>query len=159
MEGAGGVKRILAAIIGIMLIAGPIDARPAQSADALQVAQNREAVARFVDLLYPQKDVTQAFENYVVSDYIQQNPTIAGGRNAAIGFLLPKFANPTGSFEVKRIIVDDDHAVVHIQGRAVPEARGIAIAGIFRCNQGKIVEHWDVLQPIPETSINPHTMF
>jgi len=153
------MKRILAALSGITLIAGPVVARTTQNTDALQVAQNREVVARFVDLLYRQKAVTQAFENYVASDYIQHNPKIADGRNAAIAFLVPKFANPTASFEVKRIIVDGDYAVVLIQGRPSPGARGSAIADIFRLKEGKIVEHWDVLQLIPETSVNPHPMF
>jgi predicted SnoaL-like aldol condensation-catalyzing enzyme len=120
---------------------------------------NRKIVSRFVDLFYRQKQVRAAFEAYVAEDYIQHNPDIADGREAAVLVLEPMFSKPTFMAEVKRIIVDGDIAVVHLYARSTPEERGGSVMDMFRLKNGKIVEHWDVLQAIPEKSANPHPMF
>ena len=49
--------------------------------------------------------------------------------------------------------------MIHLHGQPDPASRGGAVADIYRLKDGKIVEHWDVLQPVPETSANPHPMF
>lgn len=120
---------------------------------------NRQIVEEFVEIFYHQKNIRKAFEEFVVEDYIQHNPNIPDGRDAAIEFLEPKFSNPSAIFDVKRILVDGDLAMVHLHGRMSVNVLGGAVADIFRLENGKIVEHWDVLQPIPENSINPHPMF
>ena len=120
---------------------------------------NRQIVEEFVEIFYRQKNVRKAFEDFVVENYIQHNPNIPDGRDAAIEFLEPKFSNPSAIFDVKRILVDGDLAMVHLHGRMSVNVLGGAVADIFRLENGKIVEHWDVLQPIPENSINPHPMF
>lgn len=124
-----------------------------------ETERNRAVVAHFVELFYVQKDVRAAFETYVVPDYIQHNPGIPDGRDAAIAFLEPMFSNPGARFDVKRILVDGDLAAVHLHGRGRPETKGGAVVDLFRLKDGMIVEHWDVLQPIPEESKNPHPMF
>jgi len=120
---------------------------------------NRQIVEKFVEIFYRQKDVRKTFMEYVVEDYIQHNPNIPDGREAAIEFLEPKFSNPNSSFEIKRILVDGDLALVHLHGRMSPDSLGGAVADIFRLKNGKIMEHWDVLQQIPADCINPHPMF
>jgi predicted SnoaL-like aldol condensation-catalyzing enzyme len=120
---------------------------------------NRAIVSRFVDLFYRQKKVRAAFEAYVSENYIQHNPEIADGREAAILILEPMFSKPTFTVDVKRIIVDGDIAVVHLFARSTPQERGGSVMDMFRLKDGKIVEHWDVLQAIPEKSANPHPMF
>ena len=120
---------------------------------------NRAIVEQFVHLFYREKLVREAFETYVVEDYIQHNPNIADGREAAILGLEPMFSKPTFMIEVKRILVDGDMAVVHLHARSSPEERGGSVMDMFRVENGKIVEHWDVLQEIPEKSANAHPMF
>lgn len=120
---------------------------------------NRQIVEEFVEIFYHQKNVRKAFGEFVAEDYIQHNPNIPDGREAAIEFLEPKFLNPLAIFDVKRILVDGDLALVHLHGRMSADALGGAVADIFRLENGKIVEHWDVLQPVPENCINPHPMF
>jgi predicted SnoaL-like aldol condensation-catalyzing enzyme len=120
---------------------------------------NREIVLKFVDLFYGQKQVREAFKTYVTEDYIQHNPGIADGREAAILALEPMFSKPTFVADVKRVIVDGDIAVVHLYARSTPEERGGSVIDMFRLKNGKIVEHWDVLQAVPEKSANPHPMF
>lgn len=100
-----------------------------------------------------------AFERYVAPDYIQHNPGIADGREAAITALEPLFSKPGAQFDIKRIIVDGDMAVIHLRGRSSPQERGGAVADIYRLSGGKIVEHWDVIQPIAETTVSPHPYF
>lgn len=121
--------------------------------------RNRVLVQDFARLFYTEKQVRAAFLKHVAPDYIQHNPGLPDGREAAITALEPKFSSPGASFDVKRILVDGNHAVIHLHARPQPGARGTAVADIYRLENGRIVEHWDVLQPVPETSANPHPMF
>ena len=121
--------------------------------------QNRKIVQAFARVFYEEKDVRRAFETYVEPDYIQHNPGIADGRDAAIAALEPMFSSPGAKFEIKRILVDGDMAVIHLFGRGETATKGAAVADIYRLKNGKIVEHWDILQPMPDTSANPHPMF
>ena len=140
-------------------------ALPAATPAAAQATEapaltNREIVERFIDLLYRQGRVREAFETYVHEDYIQHNPLAPDGRAAAIAALEPYFASqPDAVREVHRIIVDGDLAAVHVRTRQNPQDRGFAIVDILRVENGKIVEHWDVIQAVPEQSANPHPMF
>ncbi|MDQ1231788.1 nuclear transport factor 2 family protein [Sphingomonas sp. SORGH_AS_0879] len=121
--------------------------------------RNRAIMTDFADRFYTRRDVAGAFQRYVVADYIQHNPGLADGRDAAVAALAPKFATPGARFDVKRIIVDGDMAVIHLHGRTNPDTPGGAVADIYRLKDGKIVEHWDVIQPMPTTARNPHPMF
>lgn len=121
--------------------------------------RNRIIVLAFVDLLYRERQVRLAFERYVIPDYVQHNPNIADGREAAIAALVPLFSSPEASFDVKRILVDDDLAAIHLHGRRSSATPGGAVVDLFRLEDGQIVEHWDVLQPMPESAANPHPMF
>lgn len=121
--------------------------------------RNRAIMTDFADRFYTRRDVAGAFQRYVVADYIQHNPGLADGRDAAVAALAPKFATPGARFDVKRIIVDGDMAVIHLHGRTSPDTPGGAVADIYRLKDGKIVEHWDVIQPMPTTARNPHPMF
>ncbi|MFM6832359.1 MAG: nuclear transport factor 2 family protein [Novosphingobium sp.] len=127
--------------------------------NAPAIPDNRAIVEDFARLFYGERDVKGAFEKYVVPDYIQHNPGVPDGREAAIALLQPMFADRTRSFEVRKILVDGDLAAIHIFARPNPEARGAAVADFYRLKDGKIVEHWDIIQPIPEKSANPHPMF
>lgn len=120
---------------------------------------NREIIAEFAEIFYHQRDVRRAFELHVSGEkYIQHNPTIANGREAAIIALHDKFAHPNANFEIKKILVDGDLAVVHV--RAFPSGgKEAAVADFYRLENGKIVEHWDVLQLVPEVAQNDNTMF
>lgn len=123
------------------------------------MAGNREAFERFVEIFYTQKRVREAFEYLVADTYCQHNPTIRDGPAAAIEALTPKFdGSPDARFDVQRILVDGDLAMVHVRasGPGRPDA---AVADIYRFEAGRIVEHWDVLQPVPERPVHDHPMF
>jgi predicted SnoaL-like aldol condensation-catalyzing enzyme len=58
-----------------------------------------------------------------------------------------------------RVFADGDYVLLHVHRMRTPGTRGDAIVDIFRLQDGKIAEHWDAIQPIPETSANANTMF
>ena len=61
--------------------------------------------------------------------------------------------------EIKRSFVDGDYVILHVHAVREPGTRGNAIIDIFKLENGKIVEHWDTVQPIPENPANNNTMF
>lgn len=133
-------------------------ASPAQASDCAY--EPKELVTRFMTQFYIEKDVRGAFESYVDPGYIQHNPHAATGRDAAIAFLEPFFKNnPEIHYEIKRIIADGDLVAVHSHGRMNAEDRGMAVVDILRVEDCQVVEHWDVVQPVPETSANDNGMF
>jgi predicted SnoaL-like aldol condensation-catalyzing enzyme len=126
------------------------------------LSKNPKAVqaAEFLDMVFNQKKVKEGFDKFVGDKYIQHNPIAADGKEAAVE-VLGKFmaAVPTWSYEIKHTYVDGNIVIVHSHVRAKPEDRGNAVVDIFRFEKGKIVEHWDVIQAIPEKSANSNTMF
>ncbi len=126
---------------------------------ATPAPDNRAIVTDFAHIFYTERDVPRAFEIYVVPDYIQHNPGIPDGRDAAIAALAPMFSDRTRNFEIKQILVDGDMAVIHIHARPTPDSKGASVFDMFRLENGKIVEHWDAIQMVPENSANPHPMF
>lgn len=120
----------------------------------------REVVEQFIDLFYRQKKVREAFETWVHPDYIQHKPTLPDGREPVIAFLeklLERF--PGRTFTVHRIIASEDLVAVHYHSQAGPEDLGFAVVDIFRVEGCRMVEHWDVVQRVPETSENDNSMF
>jgi predicted SnoaL-like aldol condensation-catalyzing enzyme len=148
-------KLVLAACL---LLAAP-QISSAQVARHAGHLSNREIVTRFVNL-FCGHHVREAFMTYVAPGYIQHNPLAADGRDAAIATLEPFFASqPNLSCDVQRILVDGDLAAVHYRLRMNPADRGAAVVDLLRLENGMIVEHWDVFQPVPEHSNTPHPMF
>lgn len=120
----------------------------------------KEVAANFMTAFYIDKKVREAFETWVDPGYIQHNPMAATGRDAAIAFLEPFFAdNPGISYSIKRIIADGDLVAVHSHGKFAEGDRGVAVVDILRVEGCKVMEHWDVVQPVPETSANENGMF
>lgn len=120
--------------------------------------QNKEIVKKFYDLIINQKDF-EAARPLIGLRYKQHNPLVKDfpeGLKEFVEFLKEKF--PEARSEIKRIIADEDYVVLHVHSiRSSGLQR--AIIEIFRLENGRIEEHWDVIQEIPETSANPNGMF
>nr|WP_233564517.1 nuclear transport factor 2 family protein [Achromobacter sp. K91] len=132
---------------------------PAAHASAEQESANKAAVLAFYEKGLNQKDADAALK-YVGDRYVQHNPNAADGPEGFrkfIAFLRDKF--PQSRSEIKRVFTDGDYVILHVHAVRQPGDRGSAIIDIFRLEQGKIVEHWDAVQPIPEQSANPNGMF
>ena len=120
----------------------------------------RQVADGFVPLLYGQGKVREAYETWVNPDYQQHNPHAQNGRDAAIAFLEPFYQkNPQHKMSVYRVIVSDGYIAVHLVGRPTPDAPGAVAVDILRVDNCKIVEHWDVTEPVPETSANDNGMY
>lgn len=124
---------------------------------AARTAATRAIVTGFVSLFYLERDVRGAFERFVAPGYIQHNPAIPDGRDAAITALTPMFADPDFHADLKRVLADGDYGVIHLHGYR-RDQRGGAVMDLYRVADGQIVEHWDVIQAIPETARNDHPL-
>ena len=147
-----------AAFTAAILLAFASTSAMAAISEAQQEA-NRKAVLAFYEKGLNQKDADGALA-YVGDRYVQHNPNAADGPEGFkkfIGFLREKF--PNSHSEIKRTFVDGDTVILHVHAVREPGTRGNAIVDIFKLENGKIVEHWDVVQPIPETPANNNTMF
>jgi predicted SnoaL-like aldol condensation-catalyzing enzyme len=122
--------------------------------------RNKQTVLAFYTLAFNDKQPAAAVAKYVGAEYIQHNPQAADGAEAFIQFVTGFAAQfPQVSVDIKRVVAEGDLVVTHSLLKVAPEDRGTAAADFFRLQDGKIVEHWDVLQPIPETAANDHPMF
>ncbi|HUD93279.1 nuclear transport factor 2 family protein [Sphingobium sp.] len=121
--------------------------------------RNRAAFDRFIALLFEKGDVEGAYRQFVAPDLIQHNSRMGQGRDGAIAAIKGLRSAPGATFEVQRLLVDGDLAAVHYRGKLSAQDRGAAVVEIFRFDKGRIVEHWDMFQPVPETSRNAHPMF
>jgi predicted SnoaL-like aldol condensation-catalyzing enzyme len=132
---------------------------PAVAGNTKQEEDNKRIVLDFYDKAINKKDF-EAAKVHFGSRYIQHNPRAADGPDglkAFIGFLKAKFPNYKSEFV--RTFADGDFVIVHVRNTPEPGHRGRAIIDIFRLENGKIVEHWDVAQDVPEKALNNNGMF
>ncbi|MXO60379.1 polyketide cyclase [Altererythrobacter salegens] len=149
----------LGSALTILLARSALAETPEDTREACNL-QPSEVVEKFVDMLFMQKLVRPAFETWVVEDYIQHKPSMGDGRETVIRFLEDIFERmPDRSYRIHRVIASGDLVAVHYHTQANANELGLAIVDIFRVRNCKIVEHWDVVQPVPETSQNDNTMF
>jgi len=121
----------------------------------------KDVVFEFYKLALEQFRPREAFERYAAPEFIEHSADIAGGtREAAIAFLeglIERF--PAPNWKVVRSAAEEDLVFLHVHVTPAPGERGVAIAEIFRVENGRLVEHWDVIQAIPEKPVNANSMF
>lgn len=100
---------------------------------------------------------TEVLHTILHDDFIEHSPGNPSGKDAFIEFIT-RAPVAASRLELARVIADDDHVVMHY--RMVPSngEPDIAVVDIWRMVDGKIVEHWDVVQPVPEPAETPHGM-
>ncbi len=122
--------------------------------------RNKQLVQDFFELAFNEKRLEEAVERYIGPTYTQHNPLAANGPEGLLALGRDVIAQyPELHLELKRLIAEDDLVAVHIHGRRTPDERGLASIDIFRVENGRLVEHWDVGQEVPETSANANGMF
>ncbi len=129
------------------------------ASDRNQIEINKQTVSDFYNQVTNDKNFESAAK-YLGPWYTQHNPTAADGAEGLKGYiqwLRDKF--PAAHSEIKKVFAENDYVILHVHFVLEPGTRGLAIVDIFRLDNGKIVEHWDVIQDIPEKSANPNGMF
>ena len=120
----------------------------------------KKHVVAFYDLVFNQNEIRGAVERYVGDEFIQHNPNIETGKQGFIKFF-ERMAreHPRKRVTVKRAFAEGNHVILHCL-QEWPGVQNFATVDIFRLNgDGKIVEHWDVMQVMPQKSANPNGMF
>nr|WP_273490172.1 nuclear transport factor 2 family protein [Roseateles chitosanitabidus] len=140
-----------------MLLAGAAHAEP-DARDLKQEEANCSLVVDFYDRFFNKHDVSAA--SVVADSYRQHNPEVPDGKAPFVSFFSGFFKeHPKTSSKIVRTATSGDLVYLHVHFRAEPTDRGSAVVDIFRVEKGRIVEHWDVVQDVPEKAANKNTMF
>jgi predicted SnoaL-like aldol condensation-catalyzing enzyme len=146
-------------LAGIVLAAALAAPAGAAAPNAAQMESNKKTAIAFYEAAINQKNYDAA-SKFLGAGYKQHNPTAADGAEGLksfIDFLKSRFPNQKG--EIKRVIAEGDLVVLHVHSTRGDNTPGRAIVDIFRLADGKVVEHWDVIQDIPEKPANSNGMF
>jgi predicted SnoaL-like aldol condensation-catalyzing enzyme len=131
----------------------------AWAADTAQLEANKKIVVDFYEQGINQKDF-EAAAKHLGPQYIQHNPGVPDGIEGFKSLVkILRERAPKHRSEIKRVFADGDFVILHVHSIPQPGAKGAAIVDIFRLENGKIVEHWDVRQDITDRTANKNGMF
>lgn len=120
---------------------------------------NKNNAVTFIKMASSGK-VREAYQNFVGAGFRHHNPYFEGSADALMaGMEENAHQYPEKALDVKRTIAEGDFVVVHVHVRHQPDELGFATVHIFRFENGRIVELWDLGQPVPEESLNQYGMF
>ena len=147
-------------MLRLLLAAAMLAFAPASfAADAQQMEANKKVVVDLYEAAINKKDFDAAMK-FFGPKYIQHNPGAPTGRRASS----PSSPSCARNFrthhsDIKHVFADGDYVILHVHNVREPGTLGNAIMDIFKLENGKVVEHWDVRQEIPEKPANSNGMF
>lgn len=126
-----------------------------------QTERNKANALAFYEMAFNQHKVKEATAKYVGDVYLQHNPTVADGGQAFIDAFEPFLKeHPKSRAKVHRVIAEGDLVVLHVHSQLDENDIGESVVDIFRFDEnGKIVEHWDTIQAVPEKTVSGRSMF
>jgi predicted SnoaL-like aldol condensation-catalyzing enzyme len=126
---------------------------------AAKLAANKRLVLAFYEQIIGKKDF-EAARKYMGTTYKQHAPYAADNHEGLAAWLKGfKEAFPNHRYEIKKVIAEGDLVMLHLHGQGGPNPHGESVVDIFRVKDGKVVEHWDIIQAIPDTADNANSMF
>jgi len=144
-------------ILSALLLLG-FAASPALAATQEQMEANKKTVWSLYDAAFNKKDMALA-RTFMGPHYKQHNPMAKDDIEGLAGFVAYlKSKSPDFKVELLREFADGDYVITHVWGHNGPNDRGFIAMDIFRLDNGKVVEHWDSVQPIPEKTMNANGM-
>jgi predicted SnoaL-like aldol condensation-catalyzing enzyme len=152
-------KILKSTALAAMISAAPLSVLAETSERDLATEEaNRALVVEFYDQFFNEHNI--AASDVIAEDYIQHNPNVPDGKAPLVSFFSGYFAeNPESRARIVRSAADGDLVWLHVQSTNGEEDLGEAVVDIFRVEDGMIVEHWDVIQPVPSEAANSNTMF
>ncbi len=121
---------------------------------------NKTLVTEFYELAINQRKPAEATRKYIDLPYRQHNPEVVGGPDGFIQFISEmQKKHPKLKAAISKALADDDLVALHVHLTREADDPGLAIAELFRLKNGKIIEHWDVVQPVPEKTASGNSMF
>ncbi len=133
----------------------------------MTLEEKKRLVLDFFQTAFVDKDPEKALDLYVGDYYRQHNPSVPDGKEAFTDYVKARSAkNPGRKILLKRVIAEGDLVVMHSHNIFAPgdegyasAPNGVASINIFRLENGRVVEHWDVREPVPATAVHSNTMF
>ena len=157
------MKRVSIMVVMLVLAVLAVAAADRLDAEKARLERNKQTVTSFYTMTVNDHDPEGAVKKYVGAEYRQHNPFAADGKEAFIAFFKDRFQrDPKARMEIKRVVAEGDFVVVHVHHLDSAGGKGRATMDWFRLDaDGRIVEHWDVGQPVPQDSEvkNRNTMF
>ena len=124
------------------------------------LSYNKRLAKECLDMIFNQHKPAQAAAQYIGATYRQHNPNAPDGPQGIIAYATGYIKdNPELRMDFKRLIAEGDYVAVHSHLKPNSSDRGMAVVDIFRIENGKLVEHWDVMQPVPTQAANKNGMF
>jgi predicted SnoaL-like aldol condensation-catalyzing enzyme len=121
---------------------------------------NKRLVTEFYELAINQQKPAEAARKYIELPYRQHNPEVPDGPDGFVQFISGmQKKHPKLKVVISKALADDDLVALHVHLTREPNDPGLAVAEFFRLKNGKIVEHWDVLQPVPVKTASGNSMF
>ena len=165
-------KIVLSSILLLSLIMTACSQNPHQVAAAVnqqtlnaisatqQAENNKKLVTDFYEGVFLKHQVKAYADQYIGEKYTQHNPHVPDGKAPFVNYFTGHFKeNPDAKSVIKRAVAEGDLVFLHVHSTQNAQDHGVAVVDIFRVENGKIVEHWDVQQEVPANAANSNTMF